>query len=97
MVQFEYPWSISYSGSLATLKFNTNALHQLGALIFLDLPDRGTILKKEMPSISIEATNWVGTSKVPISGVVTKVNDRIAGLKSNHITDNDWILQFRTN
>lgn len=97
MVEFEYPWSISYSGSLATLKFNANALHQLGALIFLDLPDQGADLKKGMPSISIEATNWIGTSKVPISGVVTKVNDRIAGLKSNQITDGDWILQLRTN
>lgn len=95
MVKFEYPWCLQRSSQGMILKFDPTSLQQLGHLIFLDLPDQGAILKEGMPCIGIEATNWLGTSKVPVSGTVLAVNSQIAGLKSCHLKADDWILLLR--
>lgn len=95
MIQFEYPWRVERANDLLTVKFDPEQLQQLGKLIFLDLPDSGSRLKKGMPCISVEATNWLGTCKIPVSGTVVAVNNQITGFKSHHIQPDEWLLQLR--
>ncbi|WP_295729816.1 hypothetical protein [uncultured Limosilactobacillus sp.] len=95
MIKFENPWLIKVQGEQLVLKFTQQALDELGQLIFLDLPNTGAQLVQGMPCIGIEATNWIGTSKIPLSGEVISVNDKVAGLNSRLLTSHDWLLKLK--
>ena len=95
MIKFEKPWVIEEDGEESILKFSPPLLDELGTITFLDLPNRGALLTDGMPCISLEATNWLGTCKMPVSGKVVDVNDQIAGLNSQQLTSQDWILKLK--
>lgn len=95
MIKFENPWTIEAQDDQLVLKFTQQALDELGKITFLDLPNCGAHLTKGMPCISIEAMNWIGTSKVPVNGEVVGVNDSIAGFNSQRLTSQDWILKLK--
>lgn len=94
MANFDYPWLIEHHDDYTYIKFSPIAVKALGELVFLDLPNVGAHLKKGMPSIGIEAENWIGTSKVPVNGIVTAVNQQIVDFKSCHLTSDDWLLKI---
>lgn len=95
MVKFEYPWIVEEQTDRLILKFAPQSLKQLGTINFIDLPNVGAHLKRGMPSVEIEAQNWVGTSKIPVNGVVSAVNQSVAGFPIQKISGNDWILQLK--
>lgn len=94
MVNFENPWVVEHHHHHVEVKFSKTSLNYLGTLVFLDLPNVGAQLKTGMPSIGIEAENWVGTSKVPVSGTVTAVNEKVTDFNSKNLTSDDWVLQL---
>ncbi|WP_251547259.1 glycine cleavage system protein H [Limosilactobacillus caecicola] len=96
MVQFENPWKVVKSGQKIMLKLPQEELDKLGPIYFLDLPDVGAQLQAGMPCISIEAAKWIGTSKAPVDGQVIAVNQAVAGLNSQDLTSQDWILELVT-
>lgn len=94
MANFDDPWLVEQRGDCLYIKFRPDAISSLGEIEFLDLPNVGANLKKGMPSIGIEAVNWIGTSKVPVDGTVIAVNNKITDFKSHHVTSNDWLLRL---
>lgn len=95
MIKFEKPWIIQQTnGKEITIRFNPNDLKLLGKIYFLDLPNVGAELKEGMPSIGIEAHNWIGISKVPVNGKVSAINQQIAGLNAPKIHENSWVMKL---
>lgn len=94
MIEFENPWVVEKQADSWIVKFTPDSLTKLGRIIFLDLPNVGAKLQKGMPCIGIEATNWTGTGKVPMTGTVSAVNQALAGLPTRKITSEDWIVQL---
>ena len=71
------------------------AVDQLGDIVFVDLPDLGTILEKGKSFGSVESVKAVEDMNSPISGEVIQINDAV--LESPESLQNEphgqgWLL-----
>jgi glycine cleavage system H protein len=69
----EHEWA-RVSGNTATVGITDFAKDQLGDVVYLELPEPGTSVKKGEPFGVIESTKAVSELFAPVSGKVTKVN-----------------------
>ncbi len=80
----EYPDDLKYSrehewvlveGDIATVGISEHAEHQLGDVVFVELPAVGDTVSKDDAMGVVESVKAVSDIYAPVSGTVTEVND----------------------
>jgi glycine cleavage system H protein len=93
----EHEW-VSVDGSTGTIGITDHAQHELGDIVFVDLPKVGTALTKGETLGSVESVKAVSDIYAPVSGEVIEANEKLAGtpelLNSNPFTDG-WLVKVK--
>ena len=72
----EHEWVHAENGS-GTVGITDHAQHELGDIVFVDLPKPGTKIKKGDTLGSVESVKAVSDIYSPVSGEVTAVNEAL--------------------
>ncbi|MBY8989846.1 MAG: glycine cleavage system protein GcvH [Candidatus Lokiarchaeota archaeon] len=86
-MSYKFPSDINYTmthewvelqNSIATVGITDYAQHQLGDIVFVELPEIGMVLEKESHAGEIESVKAVGDIIMPLSGEIVEVNEKLA-------------------
>ena len=72
----EHEW-VSLAGDRATIGITDYAQHELGDVVYVDLPKVGTKLKAAEPLGTVESVKAVSDIYSPVSGQVVEVNTEL--------------------
>jgi glycine cleavage system H protein len=70
----EHEW-VSVEGNVATIGITDHAQHQLGDVVFVELPAIGDRVEKSDAFGVVESTKAVSDVYAPISGEIAEIND----------------------
>src|SRR6185437_8264055 len=73
----EHEW-VLVEGAGGTIGITDHAQHELGDIVFVDLPKVGTTITKGQTFGSVESVKAVSDIYAPISGEVTKINEALS-------------------
>ena len=73
----EHEW-VQVDGRHATVGITDHAQHELGDIVFVDLPKPGASVEKGKSFGSVESVKAVSDVYSPVSGEVTEANDLLA-------------------
>ena len=82
-MEYEFPDDIKYmkthewariEGDMATIGITDYAQHQLGDIVYVELPEIGRTLEKESSAGEIESVKAVGEILMPLSGEIAEIN-----------------------
>lgn len=73
----EHEW-VDAHGGVATVGITDHAQHELGDIVYVDLPKVGAIVEQGKSLGSVESVKAVSDIYSPISGEVTQVNETLA-------------------
>lgn len=82
----EHEW-VNVDGDTATVGITDHAQHELGDIVFVDLPKVGLTLKKGDTLGSIESVKAVSDIYAPVSGEVVAVNETLTSAPESVNTD----------
>jgi glycine cleavage system H protein len=91
----DHEWTLVENG-VATVGVTDHAQHELGDIVFVELPKVGTVLKEGESFGTIEAVKTVAELYAPVSGTVTAVNADLAsdaGVINTDPYGKGWILK----
>ena len=106
-MSYEFPSELMYTtthewvrieNSFATVGLTDYAQHQLGDVVFVELPDIGMVLEKESNAGEIESVKAVGDLIMPLSGEVMEINDQLDGspeLVNSSPYDGGWMMKIK--
>ena len=72
----EHEW-VSVNGDMATIGITDYAQHELGDVVYVEMPAAGAKLKAGEPFGTVESVKAVSDIYAPISGVVTEINSAL--------------------
>lgn len=72
----DHEW-IAVAGDLATIGITDHAQHELGDVVFVELPELGLKLKGSESFGSVESVKAVSEVYSPVSGEVTEINEAV--------------------
>jgi glycine cleavage system H protein len=73
----EHEW-VKLEGAIGTIGITDHAQHELGDIVYVDLPKPGTKLEKGKTLGSVESVKAVSDVYAPVSGEVVEVNSALA-------------------
>lgn len=73
----EHEW-VKVDGSRVTVGITEFAQHELGDIVFVELPEVGAVLKANEPFGSVESVKTVSELYAPVSGKVVEVNGKLS-------------------
>jgi glycine cleavage system H protein len=73
----EHEW-VSVEGNTGTIGITDHAQHELGDIVFVDLPKAGTALSKGETLGSVESVKAVSDIYAPVSGEVIEANEKLS-------------------
>lgn len=73
----EHEW-VKVDGSRVTVGITEFAQHELGDIVFVELPEIGAVLKANEPFGSVESVKTVSELYAPVSGKVVEVNENLS-------------------
>lgn len=73
----EHEW-VQVEGDIATIGITDHAQHELGDIVYVDLPKTGAQLEQGKSFGSVESVKAVSDVYAPVSGQVTDVNSTLA-------------------
>jgi glycine cleavage system H protein len=74
----DHEW-VSREGGMVTVGVTDYAQHELGDVVFVDLPAAGKELKKGDPAANIESVKAVSDVYAPVAGKITEGNAKLSG------------------
>jgi glycine cleavage system H protein len=108
-MEYEFPDELKYlqthewvriEDNIATIGITDYAQHQLGDIVYIELPEIGTTLKKGDNVAEIESVKAVGELMMPLSGKIIEIN---TGLGDNPESVNSspygtgWMVKIEVN
>ncbi len=87
-----------HAGTEATIGISDHAQHEMGDVVFVELPKVGQKLEKEKPCAVIESVKSAFDIYAPVSGEVTEVNAAAAGepaLLNQSPLDRGWLFKMK--
>lgn len=72
----DHEW-LKIEEDIATIGITNYAQEQLGELVFVDLPEIGSSLKKEDAAVVVESVKAASDVYAPVDGVVKEINERL--------------------
>jgi glycine cleavage system H protein len=73
----EHEW-VLVEGAGGTIGITDHAQHELGDIVFVDLPKVGTTITKGQTFGSVESVKAVSDIYAPVSGEVTEINETLS-------------------
>jgi len=82
-MEYEFPDDLKYmkthewariEGDTATIGITDYAQHQLGDIVYVELPEIGSTIEKESSAGEIESVKAVGEILMPLSGEIVEIN-----------------------
>jgi glycine cleavage system H protein len=73
----EHEW-VLVDGASGTIGITDHAQHELGDIVFVDLPKVGTTVTKGQTFGSVESVKAVSDIYAPVSGEVTEINEALS-------------------
>jgi glycine cleavage system H protein len=86
-MEYEFPSELKYlqthewiriEGNIATIGITDYAQHQLGDIVYVELPEVGSSLNKGNSVAEIESVKAVGELMMPLSGKILEVNTNLS-------------------
>ena len=93
----EHEW-LKVDGDVATVGITNHAQEQLGALVFVDLPDIGTTLEQGDDGVVVESVKAASDVYAPASGEVTEVNEALsaeASIVNANAEGDGWLYKMK--
>ena len=93
----EHEW-VRVEGTAATIGITDHAQHELGDIVYVDLPKVGATLEKGKTLGSVESVKAVSDIYAPVSGEVTDINEALATApeKLNEDPHGDaWLVKIK--
>ncbi len=85
-------------GAETTVGISDHAQHEMGDVVFVELPKVGQKLEKEKPCAVVESVKSAFDIYAPVSGEVTAVNDAVTGdparLNQSPL-ENGWLFKLK--
>ena len=93
----EHEW-VRVEGDLATVGITDYAQHELGDVVYVELPKPGTKLNAGESLGTVESVKAVSDIYAPVSGEVTEVNSALAGTPETINKDphgKAWLIKLK--
>jgi glycine cleavage system H protein len=93
----EHEW-LSRESDIVTIGITDYAQHELGDVVFVELPEVGQFLLAEAALGSLESVKAVSEAFTPVAGEVTEVNDSLLDAPDKVNEDpygKGWIIRLR--
>lgn len=93
----EHEW-VRIEGDTAKLGITDYAQGELGDIVYVELPDKGTEVRQMEPFGTIEAVKAVSELFSPVSGTVSDVNGKIeedAGIINRDPYGDGWMMKVK--
>lgn len=93
----EHEW-VSLAGDTATIGITYHAQHELGDIVYVDVPKPGAQIEKGKSFGSVESVKAVSDIYAPVSGEVLEANELLAASpeKLNEDPhDSAWLIKVR--
>lgn len=106
-MSYNFPGNLHYTSthewvridnSTATVGITDYAQHQLGDIVFVELPDVGIVLEKESNAGEIESVKAVGDLIMPLSGEIVGINEKLANnpeLVNSSPFEEGWMIKIQ--
>jgi glycine cleavage system H protein len=75
----DHEWVRQETGGTLVVGITEHAQHQLGELVFVELPEAGRTVKAGEACAVVESVKAASDVYAPIAGVITEVNDALNG------------------
>ena len=88
---------VEINDKVATVGITDFAQHQLGDIVFVELPEVGIVIEKGGNAAEIESVKAVGELLMPLSGEIIEINDKIKEnpeLVNTSPYDNGWMIKI---
>ena len=88
----------THPGAEAAVGISEHAQHEMGDVVFVELPKVGQKLEKEKPCAVVESVKSAFDIYAPISGEVTAVNEAVTGepaLLNQSPLDKGWMFKLK--
>ncbi|MFX1278668.1 MAG: glycine cleavage system protein GcvH [Promethearchaeota archaeon] len=105
-MSYDFPSDLKYTtthewvdlqNSIAIVGITDYAQHQLGDIVFVELPEVGMVFEKESHAGEIESVKAVGDLIMPLSGEIIEVNMQLAEhpeLVNSSPFDKGWMMKI---
>ncbi len=93
----EHEW-VMVEGDIATIGISDFAQDQLGDVVFVELPERGSLLAKGKEAAVIESVKAASEVYAPVSGEVVDVNDALGddpATVNSDPTGGGWFIKIK--
>lgn len=106
-MDYKFPEDLKYTtshewvrpdGIESTIGITDYAQHQLGDIVFVELPEVGMIFEKGSNAGEIESVKAVGDLIMPLSGEVIKINDKLVAnpeLVNSSPFEEGWMMRIQ--
>ena len=87
-----------HHGAEAVVGISDHAQHEMGDVVFVELPKVGQKLEKEKPCAVVESVKSAFDIYAPVSGEVTAVNDAVVGepaLLNQSPLEKGWLFKLK--
>ncbi|WP_211747509.1 glycine cleavage system protein GcvH [Paenibacillus sp. Marseille-Q4541] len=96
----EHEWVQTLEGDLVRIGITEFAQHQLGDIVFVELPESGTEVSSEDSIGTIESVKTVSDLFAPVSGTVVRVNEQLQDepeLVNSAPYGEGWMIEIKVN
>ncbi len=93
----EHEW-VHVEGNVATIGITDHAQHELGDIVYVDLPKTGTQAESGKTFGSVESVKAVSDIYAPVSGEIVETNDGLASAPEKLNSDPHgaaWLIKVR--
>ena len=93
----EHEW-VNVQGDTATVGITDHAQHELGDIVYVDLPKIGTRVETGRTFGSVESVKAVSDLYAPVPGEVVEINETLASAPENLNQDPHgaaWLIKLR--
>ncbi|MFX1419528.1 MAG: glycine cleavage system protein GcvH [Promethearchaeota archaeon] len=106
-MDYEFPNNLKYTSThewvriedtVATVGITDYAQHQLGDIVFVELPEVGMVFERGSNAAEIESVKAVGDLIMPLSGEIIHINETLAdnpGLINSSPFNDGWIIKIK--
>ena len=94
----DHEWARSEEDGIATIGITEFAQEQLGDIVFIDLPETGSIFDAGEEIAVIESVKAAADLKTPVTGEIVEVNEELTGspeLVNESPTDEGWFCKIQ--
>lgn len=92
----DHEWALEEDG-VVTIGITEYAQSELGDVVFVELPEEGTIIKAGEPFGVVESVKSVSDLYCPVSGEVAEINGDLEGepeLVNSSCYDSGWMIKI---